>query len=158
MPRHATKTSFRKGHKQTPETIAKRRATIAKLASEGKWVSQREEVRAKLRGPCPQKGVKGIKNGRYKPIGSKAVTREGYVRIKVPGGKWIFLHRVVAEQTLGRKLIPGRGGENVHHLNGNTQDNRPENLVVLPAKVHLGLERHKRYPKCPVCGYKHPPH
>jgi hypothetical protein len=51
----------------------------------------------------------------------------------------VYLHRVVAEQTIGRKLRPG---EVVHHLDHDKTNNSPENLVVcssatVHAKYHL---------------------
>ena len=36
-------------------------------------------------------------------------------------------HRIVAEEKLGRPLKPG---EVVHHIDGNKQNNKPENLMV----------------------------
>ncbi|WP_445245350.1 HNH endonuclease [Microcoleus sp. OTE_8_concoct_300] len=41
--------------------------------------------------------------------------------------KTVYLHRVVAEQTVDRKLRPG---EVVHHLDEDKSNNSPENLVI----------------------------
>ncbi|MEG4576995.1 HNH endonuclease [Microcoleus sp. N3A4] len=41
--------------------------------------------------------------------------------------KTVYLHRVVAEQNINRKL---RTGEVVHHLDEDKSNNSPENLVI----------------------------
>ena len=46
-------------------------------------------------------------------------------------GKMLPEHLVVAARELGRELSPP---EVVHHINGNEQDNRGENLLVLPSR------------------------
>ncbi|MET4703088.1 HNH endonuclease [Frigoribacterium sp. UYMn621] len=59
-----------------------------------------------------------------------ATGEKGYVfRTIGLGGKRIRIlqHREVMEKTLGRALLPG---ENVHHINGARDDNRPENLEL----------------------------
>ena len=45
-------------------------------------------------------------------------------------------HRKTMERILGRKLLPN---EDVHHINGRHDDNRPENLVVMDHSEHLKL-------------------
>lgn len=50
----------------------------------------------------------------------------GYTMIRV-GGALRYEHRIVMEQILGRPL---EKYENVHHVNGARNDNRPENLEV----------------------------
>lgn len=45
-------------------------------------------------------------------------------------------HRKIMEEHLGRKLLPW---EDVHHINGIRNDNRIENLVVMPHREHMKL-------------------
>lgn len=63
-----------------------------------------------------------------------------YKALKVHGEK-IDEHRYVMEQHLGRKL---RRDEVVHHKNGDTRDNRIENLEVLTLSEHSRLHMLQR--------------
>jgi hypothetical protein len=54
------------------------------------------------------------------------VGKDGYI-YKTINSKRVLQHRFVMEQHLGRRL---NQGENVHHKNGDKQDNRIENLEL----------------------------
>lgn len=54
------------------------------------------------------------------------ITPQGYRRMSVKG-RSIYQHRLVMQEMLGRPL---RDDENVHHINGVRDDNRPENLEL----------------------------
>ena len=77
-------------------------------------------------------------------------------RDKTINGNKRLYHRWVVEQAIGRKL--GRN-EYVHHINGDKQDNRLENLQVLTPLEHNRLHNEK-LPKtkiCKVCGKEFEP-
>lgn len=67
------------------------------------------------------------------PIGATWIDKQGYVRVKVaePCNYWRPEHLIVAEQKLGRPLLPG---EVVHHVNVTPSDNSPDNLHVCADK------------------------
>lgn len=82
------------------------------------------------------------------PTGSRKIADTGYVLVKVPAGtigakkygtrsgNWMLEHRYVMQQMLGRPLGLR---ENVHHLNGRRDDNRPENLELWKKSQPCGV-------------------
>lgn len=85
-----------------------------------------------------------LRAGRYGPKnnwwkGGRTKTAHGYILVKINGHHladcrgYVYEHRLIAEQVLGRELRPG---EVVHHRNGDKADNSPINLLVCPSKGH----------------------
>lgn len=98
------------------------------------------------KGISPKYSLKGLfaeKSPSWK--GGRTIVYPGYILIYSlthpfrEKKNYIFEHRLVAEQCLGRYLLKQ---EIIHHINGIPDDNRPENLFLFPSigkhwKYHL---------------------
>jgi len=147
---------FKIGHIRSKESIEKQRQTMIQQIQLGlrkvpvpNWTP---ELRIKL-----SNSMRGKNHPRSKPLFSKRIHNTGgvkYYQIKTAySGRWIYEHRFVMENYLGRKLYPY---EHVHHKDKNTFNNQINNLELLSPSEHA---RHhgKSHPRNPKFTSKLPP-
>jgi len=133
-----------KGIKRKPFTEEHRK----KLSISHKGCFPSEQTRKKL--SIAHKGKIGYQRGKSGENttnwrGGKRIHSNGYVWIYSPlhpyhsAQKYVLEHRLVMEKNLKRYLNPN---EIVHHINGNHQDNRIDNLMLFSdSKSHLNYHR-----------------
>jgi hypothetical protein len=81
----------------------------------------------------PAKGRKGVLHHRWVPLGTRSVTRSGYVKVKTENG-WEREHRVVAKTPAGKVT---------HHKDENRSNNVPDNLEPMARGEHQSLHARK---------------
>ena len=69
----------------------------------------------------------------------RTISSHGYVLLWMPehhladARGYVYEHRIVAENKIGRRL---ERGEIVHHIDGNKQNNAPENIEIVHSIAH----------------------
>jgi len=84
------------------------------------------------RGIKSHKNIFGDRNPNYK---GGFLYKEGRKMIRI-NGKYIYEYTYIMEQHIGRKLTKG---EVIHHINGNVNDNKIDNLQLMTVSEHMKL-------------------
>lgn len=142
-----------RGFKHSEETKRKMRTGRyfqCKVCSKLLWVKPSHAHRRRYCSiECMKKGLKN-RTAWNKGNIKERISMGKYIKIYQPNhpfavGNYIREHRLVMEKMLNRYLTPQ---EIVHHKNGNSTDNRPENLKL----AIWGKNWHSK--TCPKCNFE----
>lgn len=128
--------SFKPGCVRSEASIEKQRATLRR-----QYANRERDPPRMVWTPAHRERFRRMaESGAFdaRPVGFRRQQRcrgKVYWVIKAgPGRKgWVYEHRHVLEQKIGRKLV---SGELVHHKSGNTLDNDPDNLELMTRSQH----------------------
>lgn len=152
----------REGRRHNPYAACDRNAeTVLRMCEEGCSLSEigravgtkNEEVKKFLRRKGITKAFPTYLEGeRHYAWKGRLVDKDGYILIHCKGHPnarkhthYVFEHRLVMEEVLGRILLPT---EVVHHKDGNKQNNDPLNLQLFQSNgEHLEVDLRGRCPK-----------
>jgi len=87
---------------------------------------------------CRYDHKRGENNAKY----NGGFHKQGKYRVSMVNGRRMLEHRRVMEEMLGRPL---RTDEHVHHKDGDTLNNSPDNLEVMSRSEHARLHVYLRY-------------
>jgi len=75
--------------------------------------------------------------GKSSPLGTETTNANGYTQVKVANGKWIGKHVIIAQERLGRTLLPG---ERAIFKDGNKENLDPENIEVVSTGTRKSIK------------------
>lgn len=128
------------------KVLLSRQKRFCSKACYGQWLHEHPAERSWFKPGTPawNKGLKGYKAGaqHWHWKGGQRKHSNGYIEMKCPEHPqanccgYVLQHRLVMEQHLGRYLTKD---EVVHHINGDKEDNRIENLIHLMRSAHQSM-------------------
>jgi len=119
--------------------VLRSRAEAIRLARNQGKLSSRRGVKRKPFTEQHKKRMSEAKKGSGRGVTKKP---NGYIEYTAGENKGRSVHVVLMEKNIGRRIF---ANECVHHINGNREDNRIENLQLMTRREHAKLHAKENY-------------